>query len=581
MKRSWLINFFKILIVCISCAFLQSNAFAAANTDGIQIYQKNLHLSEEHKQKLADDINRYHNADNIWDELRREFVLPHYEDNPEVQNQINWFMNHQDFLLNTANRAAPYLYFILQQTRKRHLPAEFVLLPMMESGYNPFAYSNKGASGIWQMMPGTASGFGIKQNWWYDGRRDVVASTSAALDYLTYLGSFFEGNWLLAIAAYDTGEGNVLSGIRKNIRDGLNTDYWSLPLADETRIYVPRLLALAVIISNPDEYPIRLPAVRNAPYLAQVDIGTQIDMKHASMLAGLSLKLFKQLNPGYNRSSTDPNGPYKIILPIEHVEQFTENLTHSPVYEKQVKWIRYTVRSGDTLASIAKKFKTSKMVLRKSNPRLASNIRPGKHLMIPTVTTTLSTIADSSTQFFASKNNDQTVSTPASSPFSTPTPTETKSVFSENTNTEPHFSNQASVQTEYHAITTALENTESPKYSLQPGDTLYMIRNGDDLAKVSRRFHVPIETLASVNRVNTSDSLHPGNQLIIPTHVANEPQKYQLASGDTIYMVRKGDDIEKIARRFHTTPSQIRLANLLSNNAVQEGDRLVIPTHLG
>jgi membrane-bound lytic murein transglycosylase D len=182
-------NFFLIITSWVS---LYSNVFASPpNIEGIQIYQKNFHLSEERKQSIADDIDRYHNADNMWTVIRSEFTLPHYEDNPLVQEQIEWFMNHQDFLYRSATRAAPYLYYISQQTRKRHLPAELVLLPMMESAYNPFAYSTAGAAGIWQMMPGTASGFGIKQNWWYDGRRDVVASTKAALVYLVYLGGFF------------------------------------------------------------------------------------------------------------------------------------------------------------------------------------------------------------------------------------------------------------------------------------------------------------------------------------------------------------------------------------------------------
>jgi membrane-bound lytic murein transglycosylase D len=225
--------------------------FASLSVEGIQIYQKNLQ-SPEHKQMLAEDITRYRNADNLWDVLREEFTLPHYEDNPAVQEKIEWYMNNQDFLLRSATRAAPYLYYILQQVKKRHLPAELVLLPIIESGYNPFAISNMGAMGIWQMMPDTASGLGIKRDSWYDGRRDVIASTRAALNYLAYLQSFFDGNWLLAIAAYNTGEGNVLAAIRRNIREGYGTDFWSLPVAQQTKDYVPRLLALAVIISHPD-----------------------------------------------------------------------------------------------------------------------------------------------------------------------------------------------------------------------------------------------------------------------------------------------------------------------------------------
>jgi len=457
-------NLIKIIIGIVSIVFVVMNTilFAAPNPEGIQVYQKNMHLSIEHKKKLAADIYRYQNAKNIWDALRREFVLPHYEDNPQVMEQIEWFLSHQDYLLTTANRAAPYLYFILQQVHKRHLPAEVVLLPMIESAYNPFAYSTTGAAGIWQMMPKTASGFGIKQDWWYDGRRDIVASTRAALDYLAYLGSFFENNWLLSIAAYDTGEGNVLSAIRKNIREGQNTDYWSLPLAQETRIYVPRLLALAAIISHPDLYPIPFPVVNNAPYLAQVDIGSQIDLERAARLAGLSLKKLKALNPGHNRSTTDPHGPFKLVLPIENVQQFTENFARSPL--------------GDPII-----------------------------------------------------------------------------------NNEKH-------------------------YKMKPGDTLYMVRDHDSLQKIADRFRISAKILIAVNHLFGSQQVNPGDKLIIPTHLSEEihsQKKYQLAAGDTIYMIRPGDTIQKVAKRFHTSVSDIRVTNLLTNDKLQEGDRLVISTHLG
>lgn len=545
------------ILIGISCLFLFQDAFAIPSIEGIQVYQKNMHLSDEHKQKLAADIYRYHNADNIWDELRYEFVLPHYEYHPRVQEQIEWFLNHQDFLLNSATRSAPYLYYISQQVRKRHLPAELVLLPMMESAYNPFAYSHMGAAGIWQMMPGTASGFGVKQNWWYDGRRDVVASTRAALDYLAYLINFFDGNWLFAIAAYDTGEGNILSAIRKNIRDGYSTDYWSLPVAQETRVYIPRLMALAIIISHPERYHINWPSVRNAPYLAQVDIGGQINLKHAALLAGLSLNKLKSLNPGYNRSTTDPKGPFKLVLPIEHVERFTRNLAHSSIYQK-LDSIRYKIRSGDTLFSIAKRFNTSTTNLLKANPKLAAaNLKPGKHLIIP-----------------------------QSNPEISKTILETKSVYLSSTEeiTPPKLNKKLIQKTtnSTQLLAKVLENFKG-KYHLKSGDTLYMVRNGDDLKKIANRFHMPVNTILAVNNLKNNKQIRTGQKIIIPTHITktNTTQKYVLSSGDTIYMVRRGDSIEKIATKFNTTPESIRLNNLITTNSIKEGDQLFIPTHVG
>jgi peptidoglycan lytic transglycosylase D len=561
----------RIIFIILCCAILHSNTFASPpNIEGIEVYQKNLHLSLERKQSLADDIDRYHNADNMWNVIRSEFTLPHYEEYPLVKEQIEWFMNHQDFLYRSAARAAPYLYYISQQARKRHLPAEIVLLPMIESAYNPFAYSTAGAAGIWQMMPGTASGFGIKQNWWYDGRRDIVASTKAALDYLVYLGGFFDGNWLLALAAYDTGEGNVLAAIRKNTRDGISTDFWLLPVAQETRDYVPRLLALATIIANPDQYPVEFPVVNNAPYLAQIDMGNQIDLKEVAYLAGLSFKEIKQLNPGYTHTTTDPNGPFKIVLPIENVEQFTENLVQFPQYAHSVK--HYKIRSGDTMLALAKKFKTTVSSLREMNQLKNNHIKPGKKLIVPQIAkdelqqSTVLKIAkgelQQSTVLKTTKDELQ------QSTVSKTAPDELEQ------STVPQY---ASIRSNDNAM--PFDVSHIKRYQLQPGDTLYMVRQKDDIYKIAARFHVSPQVLYAINQIQNKRVLPVGTKLIIPTHYAKSgtTQHYQLAPGDTIYMVREGDTLEHIANKFHTSQPALRIANLMASNHVKEGDRLIIP----
>jgi len=536
----------RILVIGLGCLALNTSASFATytNSEGIRVYQKNVHFSPERKQNLTEDIYRYRNANNLWDELRHEFNLPHYEDNPKVQRQINAFLNNSDELLEAAHRAAPYLYYILQQVRKRHLPIELVLLPIVESDYNPFAYSSAGAAGIWQMMPGTASGYGIKRNSWYDGRRDVIASTHAALNYLTYLQNFFAGNWQLALAAYDSGEGTVLNAIKRNIRDGRNTDFWSLPLPQETRDYVPRLLALAVIISHPERYPLNFPAVSNAPYLAQIDLGAQITLTQASTFSGVPLKKLIQLNPAYNRASVAQHGPSKLLLPIENVEQFSENLAKSPSYQ-YIDWMHYKVKSGDTLVTVASRFNTTPAMVQKLNSLASNKLKPGTNLVIPRET----------------KN----------------TPDVATEVAEEKTTTHKPTAIPEAV-----AIASALKNKteKKEKYGLQPGDTLYMVRNGDDIEKIANRFHADLGMVLAANKIHSETVLHPGEKLIIPTHKIETAKSYKIAPGDTVYMVRKGDSIEKIAAKFHTTPSAIRLSNLLASNDVQEGDRLVIPTHM-
>ncbi len=526
-----------IAIGICSIALTSHIVMATPNLEGIREYQNTTTHTRERSEMLAHDLDRYQNADDLWNILRHEFKLSHYEDNPLVQQKIEWFMNHQDFLYRSMSRSAPYLYFILQQVKKRHLPAEVMLLPIIESSYNPFAYSYRGAAGIWQMMPGTASDEGLRQNWWYDGRRDIIASTRGALNHLSYLQSFFDGNWLLAIAAYNTGEGNVLAAIRKNINNGENTDFWSLPVAQQTKDYVPQLLALAIIISHPDEYPIQLPPIRNAPYLAQVDAGGQIDLKQAASLAGLSLKQLMQLNPGYSRSAMDPNGPYKLVLPIENVARFTDNLNSWPLYH-QVNYARYKVRSGDTYKTIARHFSTSPTVLRKMNPSFAA-LRPGYNLLIP-------------------KNKSSPVQE---------IPVQQK------VKTLPVIKSSDD--------TVMLSEAIATNYQMQPGDTLYMVRMGDNLDKLATHFHIDKKTLLAVNHLS-QDNLQLNQRLIIPTHLKQqaESQHYQLTPGDTIYMVRKGDTIQSVADKFHTTPQAVRLANLMASNALQEGDRLIIPTHV-
>lgn len=528
-----------LLIVCFS---MSMPSVAISNSiEGIKVYHRNIHLSPEHKQKLAADISNFHHADNLWDVLRENFALSHYEDHPAVREKIEWFMNNQIFVLQSASRAAPYLYYISTQMQKSHLPAELVLLPIIESGYNPFAISNMGASGIWQMMPGTATGLGIRQDAWYDGRRDIIASTRAALNHLIYLQNFFEGNWLLAIAAYNTGEGNVLSAIKRNIRDGKRTDFWSLHLAQQTKDYVPSLLALATIISHPDEYPLYLPPVRNAPYLAQIEVSNRINLNQAAALAGISFKRLIQLNAGFNRPNA--KGPYKLILPIENVATFSENLSQSPF--NRTIWVKYRARSGDSLLSLAKKFNTSVFSLRKKNHWVTKNkLRPGVLLLVP-------------------EHNDYV---PPLHAYKEEKPYEVKP-----------FSKALSPMAKM-AIKKVF-NSPTKQYILQPGDTVYMVRQGDSLRSIAKRFNTTSDALIIANQL-THHATQAGSHLIIPTHPIDHPAGHGILPGDTLYVVRRGDTVEKIARKFSTTPAEIRLANLIDHDYLFEGEKIVVPTHL-
>ncbi len=316
-------------------------------------YFLNQLLKRQQEKTQLQDIR----LNDFWMCLRQDFRLSHDTTHPAVKEQIYWFISRPHQLQRTIKHAAPYIHYVYEQVKKRHLPTELVLLPLIESTYNPFAINKiSGASGLWQLTARTAKGFGIRQDWLFDGRHDIYASTHAALDYLTYLNQFFSNDWLLTLAAYDTGEGNVQQAIRYNMQRNLNTSIWMLPLALETRSYVPRLLALSAIISDPKKYGITLPNINHQPYFKQVDVEAGISVIQAAELANISIKQLKQLNPGFKKLIFTPNKPYRLLLPASSVKDFEKKLKALPPEAFYLKLSYYTTRSGDTLSGIAKRY---------------------------------------------------------------------------------------------------------------------------------------------------------------------------------------------------------------------------------
>jgi membrane-bound lytic murein transglycosylase D len=264
--------------------------------------------------------------DDLWKRVSAGYGLP-MEDNERVQRFIEKYVNYPASLRKIARNATPYLYHIVEEVEKRGMPLEIALLPAIESLYQPIARSHKSAVGIWQFMSATGGEYGLVQNSWYDGRRDIIKSTTAALDYLQSLHQSFDYDWLLALAAYNTGPGNVRKAIKRNRARGKSTDFWSLRLPRETREYVPKLLALSEIVANHQYYGLDLQAIANRPYFERVYVGRlQIDLFLAARLAGLSLSKFKQLNPGHKRKETSPMGSHYIVLPVETVQLFKQRL---------------------------------------------------------------------------------------------------------------------------------------------------------------------------------------------------------------------------------------------------------------
>lgn len=299
-----------------------------------------------------------------------------------MQEQIRWLISHPSYINKVSSQSEPYIYHVLGEIKKRKLPGELALLPMIESAYDPFAYSGAGAAGIWQLMPRTGSDLGLKQDWWFDGRRSIGPSTDAALNYLVYLNKYFSGNWILAIAAYDSGEGTISRALKSTARNGRKVQFWNLPVPRETKVYIPRLLALAEIINNPKRYKISLPNIPYLPYFEEVNIGSQIDLNHAAKLAGISYKELIKLNPGYNRWTTAPYKPFKLLIPAEKVERFNLNLSNIPE-DKRVNWTKHQVKRGDSLDAIAKRYHTTVNLIKQLNQLTSNKVQLNQSLLIP------------------------------------------------------------------------------------------------------------------------------------------------------------------------------------------------------
>lgn len=319
-------------------------------------------------------------ATEIWDRLRSGFTLP-TRDDPEVRRYLVRYNKHPEAVARLLQRGEPYLFHILNRVEQRGLPAELALLPCVESAFDPHATSPVGAAGLWQFMPKTAESLGLSQDWWYDGRLDVIDGTEAALDYLTQLHRSF-GDWLLALAAYNTGSARVQRAIAQNRAEGKPVDFWHLPLPAETRSYVPRLLALRAVVRRPAKYNVTLPSLPDAHYFTRVDTQGRIDLPVAAQLAGVSEEELKRLNPGILRLTTPPDRPSILLIPKKSESVFGERLALLPEDER-IRSIRHRILRGDTLSTIAQHYRTTVERLLKVNHMDNTEIIAGDILVVP------------------------------------------------------------------------------------------------------------------------------------------------------------------------------------------------------
>ncbi|MFT5924957.1 MAG: membrane-bound lytic murein transglycosylase D [Paraglaciecola sp.] len=453
----------------------------------------------------------------VWQRVRSQLRFE-FEDNNRIAAQRNWYLKHPNYMKRVATRAKPFLHLIVEKMEQQNMPIELVLLPIVESAFDPFAYSHGRAAGMWQFIPSTGKRFGMKQTWWYDGRRDVMASTQGAIDYLNYLVNMFDGNWLHALAAYNSGEGRVQRSISKNKRMGKPTDFWNLDLPRETRAYVPKLLALADILDNSDLYSFEWPEINNIPLTQVVTIGSQLDLALAAEMAGLTVKELHSLNPGYNRWATDPNGPYNLLLPIDRVEKFSIELAKTDSSQR-LNWVRHKVKSGDSLLKLASKYHTNTDIISKVNELKSNMIIAGNYLIIPVALKSLDSYSLSQDQRLAKT-----------------------------------------------------QSKKSGAYKLN-----HTVKSGDTFWDLSREYKVNLRQLAKWNGMAPADTLRPGKKLVVWVDNVSKEQRKDAVMRTLTYTVRNGDSLARIAGKFNVKVSDIQKWNQAKlKKYIQPGQRLKI-----
>lgn len=327
----------------------------------------------------------------LWVEIVKGYGLPEI---PEyrISTNLAWIAKHPRYMEKVTKQGEPFMFYIVEKLRENQIPLELAMIPIVESAFNPFIQSRSKALGLWQFVPRTGRHFGLQQNIFYDGRRDVIASTDAAIKYLKHLNTMFAGDWLLTMAAYNAGEGTVLRAIAKNKRQKKSTDFWSLPLSKQTRHYVPQILALSKVIANPELYNLNLNPISNDPYFTKVDLHTTIDMSQAAKMANIDPTLLRNLNAGHTKWIMGPSAPKAILIPVANISEFNTILPNLPQAMIPAHEIRamnsastYVVKSGDSLWTIARAHKISVSNLQRLNNLTAKSvIKPGQKLKVIT-----------------------------------------------------------------------------------------------------------------------------------------------------------------------------------------------------
>jgi membrane-bound lytic murein transglycosylase D len=452
--------------------------------------------------------------DNLWQRIADQLTLS-VPENDDIEEQKRFFIRNQKLLKTASENAQPFLYHIVTELERRNMPLELALLPIVESTYNPKAGSFSGTLGIWQFSAGTGRNFGLKQNAWYDGRRDVIESSRAALDYLQYLYSNVDQDWLSAVAAFNAGEGRVFKAIERNRYRGKPTDFWSLNLPKQNTSYIPKLLALADLLKNAEKYAIPMPILANQPQTKVIQINRGLDLNQAAALLNISLADLRRFNPGF-KSSTVPSASYQLVVPITTADTIDQQIAALPAVKvapiASATGGRYKVRSGDSLSKIAAQHKTSIKAIQRANELKSNQLKIGQQLIIPG-------LAVMEQQPVAKKSSSK------------------------------------------------------PRPSATEQAQIYKVKSGDSLWEISRTLKVSSDQLMKWNKLTKKSQLKPGQQL----SYYPSPTKSSNKGKSLTYKVQAGDSLASIAQRFSVKVTDIVKWNKIkADKYLQPGQELTL-----
>ena len=435
----------------------------------------------------------------LWSRIEAGLTMESHEHRTRVQLELQRFTQHLPSLFEMLEKSEPYLFHVVEQIELRNLPMELALLPFIESKFEPYAHSIYGASGTWQFMPSTALHYGLRIDWWFDGRRDLVRSTEIALDYLESLVAYFNGDWMLAIAAYNVGQGRIKRLRTAARRQGKPTDFWSLPVPRETYRYVPALLALAQIVRWNKINDRDLPYISNSPYLRAVNFDGQVDLLVAAKAIGLELESLLSFNAGFRRWATPPQGPHRLMLPLEQADALEAYMRENP--EKvRVSWDSYLIKPGDTLSTISELRDVQPWILRQLNGLQSNHIVAGTHLLVPADSSEITPRGGVMTHKVLAGETLQDISIYYGLPQ--------RQLIAQNRlppGQQPAVGTVLRIQL----------GPELPSEVRGPEVASYRVRSGDSLSVIAKRFGTTVEELQSTNELPTTN-LYPGWELRIP-----------------------------------------------------------------